>query len=62
MVRGSSFGSQNARAELNHGYNVSGAKTDNALIAIDTQAGIQCNPLTQSYWGGNSSLNVTYKD
>lgn len=50
LFRGSSFGAQNARAEMNHGYSVNGAQADNATIAIDTQAGIKCDPMTQSYW------------
>lgn len=32
------------------------------MITTDVNAGIKCTSPTQSYWGGNSPINATYKD
>lgn len=45
---------------MNHGYNTTAAEDDSKRIAIDTDAGIKCTNMTQSYWGGNSPLNTSY--
>lgn len=50
LIRGSTFGGRSTTVETNHGYNIVGAEGDAQLIKNDTSAGIQCNPLTQSYW------------
>ncbi len=36
-------------------------ENDGKIIARDTDAGISCPNPTLSYWGGNSSLNSTYR-
>lgn len=47
---------------MNHAYNVSGINDDMKLINIDSSASLRCDPLTQSYWGGNSPMNTSYQD
>ncbi len=62
LIRGTNFGGRNTTIETNHGYDVSGAQDDTKLITADANAGIKCTPPTQSYWGGNSPMNATYKN
>lgn len=47
---------------MNHGYHVQGALEDTKLIERDTNADIQCKNPTNSYWGGNSPLNLAFND
>lgn len=60
LIRGSTFGGRNTTVETNHGYSVLGAKDDAQRISTDGQAGIKCLAPTDSYWGGNSPMNVSY--
>ncbi len=62
LIRGTSFGGKNTTVEMNHGYDILGAQEDTKFITTDTNAGIKCTPPTQSYWGGNSPMNATYKN
>lgn len=62
LIRGTNFGGRNTAVEMNHGYDVSGAQEDTNFITTDTNAGIKCISPTQSYWGGNSPMNATYKN
>ena len=47
---------------MNHGYNTVAATDDSKRVATDTNPGIKCADMTQSYWAPNSSLNTTYKN
>ena len=38
-----------------------GGEDDGKIIARDAEAGISCPAPTQSYWGGNSPLNINYR-
>jgi hypothetical protein len=61
LIRGSTFGWLNTTVETNHWYNMLAGENDGKIIARDTDAGISCPNPTLSYWGGNSSLNSTYR-
>lgn len=62
LIRGSTFGADTTRVEMNHAYTMTDTKTDSDRLTQDTKAGIICKKPTQSYWGGNSPLNAEYKN
>jgi hypothetical protein len=50
LIRGSTFGGYNTRAENNHAYSMLDAQNDSKKLNADIKAGIICKNPTQSYW------------